>query len=1011
MKKVLIAIFLVVATLFSLCSCSALDQLLPFIEELIGGTGEIESHVYTDFTPAEKELIKKQVGEDIPFIPNDEYYLEEFSSSEERGVNFYTYGNTEDEFIEYRGILSGYQFVGTSRDSYGTTWYVYENNGVFYEIAYYPTEDGDGCIDLYVYVQVESGNQGDDNTTPGGSDDNQGGSDDNQGGNNDNQGGSDDNQGGSQDEKNYTYTGFSDVETELFEEFCEFVIPFIPNDEYYVEEFSSEGWIGINFYAIGNTEADFVLYKGSFSVYTFVESYEDDYGDTWYTYEKDGFYIDIAYYYAYEYGYLVDVYVYTTKQNDDDNGGNNGGNTENHLYTDFTSSEKEIFDEFCGFVIPFIPNDEYYVKAYNIDGEVGINFYSLGNTEADFISYKDSFSAYTFVESYEDDYGDTWYTYEKDGFYIDISYYYYDSEYGYLVDVYVYTSTSNDDDNGGNTENHLYTDFTSSEKAMFNEFCGFVIPFIPNDGYNVEEYTYEDEIGINFYTAGNTSQEFNAYKSLYSGYTFVESYADDYGDTWYTYEKDGFYIDIAYYYYDSEYGYLVDVYVYTTKSNDDDNGGNGGNDVTDLPSDEDGVFDVDFTDATNVKNVTDQGYYLDGCPTTGSPAVLVIPVEFRDVTAASKGYTTEAIKNAFMKNGQCDYYSVYDYYYISSYGQLTLDITVLDYWFKPQYASTYYANATIDYFGEKVFGGDQLIMNEALAYLASRMDLSKFDSDNNGAIDAVVFINTLEIGNEDFYWAYRYWNIYADGNGYYYEYDGVSANDYMWASYQFLYESSDGQDFDDTSAMNTYTYIHEFGHVLGSDDYYDTAGVDHPMDGCDVMDAMKGDHNAFTKFNYGWLTTSRLVVTDTSVTLTLEDFSKNGDTIIIANSWDEKLGAYQEYYIVVYYTSNGLNNPDIGGGYFARDGIVVYHVNATLYSEVYDGETYYDIYNNNTNYSDEYGTKNNLIEFVTSANDTFTYVAGDTLPSVTDDNGNSLGYTFTVDSLDGEYATITFTKR
>jgi hypothetical protein len=113
----------------------------------------------------------------------------------------------------------------------------------------------------------------------------------------------------------------------------------------------------------------------------------------------------------------------------------------------------------------------------------------------------------------------------------------------------------------------------------------------------------------------------------------------------------------------------------------------------------------------------------------------------------------------------------------------------------------------------------------------------------------------------------------------------------------------------------------------------------------------------------------------------------------------------------VYYTENGLNDPDMGGGYFERNGIVVYHVNAELYEEEYDGTTYYDIYNNNTNYSDEYGTKDNLIEFVISNNDTYTYVVGDMLPKVTDDNGDTLGYTFTIDALDEEYATITFTKR
>lgn len=879
MKKALVALLLATIVLFSLCSCSLMEEILPYIEELMNDLNASQEKIYVDFTPSEKALIKKQVGCEIPFIANNEYYLEEYSYSSEKGIHFYTFDNTRSEFEEYRDIIAEYTYVGSHKDSYGCTWYTYENDGVFFEIAYYIVDDMYTCIDLYVYVNVNEGNGG--------------------------------NSGGSNDDNNNPGGG---------------------------------------------------------------------------------------------------------------NSGNQGGEAGNHTYTGFTSTEKETFNEFCGFVIPFIANDEYYVEAYTYEDEVGVNYYTIGNTASEFNAYKSGFSIYTFVESIEDDYGDTWYTYEYKGFYIDIAYYYYDG-YGYLVDVYVYTYTSSDSGNqggnGGNTDSsYLYSSFTSSERNLFNQYFGQVIPFLACDEYYVEEYTYEDEVGINFYTFGNTSSDFNTYRNQFSSYTLVDTYYDDYGDAWYTYYNGAFYVDMSYYE-TEDYGWCVDIYVFTYGSGD--NGGNtgggnsgssGGNSgSSELPTGANGVFDVDFTKAENVKNVTDQGYYLDGCPTTGSPAVLVIPVEFRDVTAASKGYTTTAIMNAFMKNGQCDYYSVYDYYYISSYGQLTLDITVLDYWFRPRYSSSYYANATIDYYGEDILGGDQLIMDEALAYLATIMDLSQFDSDNNGIIDAVVLINTLEIGDTDFEWAYRYWNLYTDKNGYYYEYDEVSANDYLWASYQFLYEAEDGQSFDDTSAMNTYTFIHEFGHVLGADDYYDTAGVGEPMGGRDVMDAMSGDHNAFTKFNYGWLTTSRLVVTDSSVTLTLEDFTKNGDTIIIANSWDEKLGAYQEYYIVVYYTSNGLNDNEKGGGYFARDGIVVYHVNATLYAEDYDGETYYDIYNNNTDYSDDYGTKNNLIEFVLSGNDTYTYIVGDTLPTVTDDNGKTLGYTFTVDDINGEYATLTFTKR
>ena len=237
----------------------------------------------------------------------------------------------------------------------------------------------------------------------------------------------------------------------------------------------------------------------------------------------------------------------------------------------------------------------------------------------------------------------------------------------------------------------------------------------------------------------------------------------------------------------------------------------------------------------------------------------------------------------------------------------------------------------------------------------------------------------------------------------------MSANDYVWASYQFLYETADenGETVYDPTVLNTYTFIHEFAHVLGLEDYYDTEYVSEPMGGLDVMDVMLGDHNAFSKFNLGWITTSRLVVTDSSVTLTLEAFCKGGDTIIIANNWDPTLGAYQEYYVIMYYTNEGLNAGD-DAGYFVRDGIVVYHVNSSLCKEVYDGEIYYDVYNNNTDPSSSYGTEDNLIEYVKSAAGNYTYVEGDTLPTVTDDDGNALSYTFVVDSISSDYATITF---
>ena len=591
---------------------------------------------------------------------------------------------------------------------------------------------------------------------------------------------------------------------------------------------------------------------------------------------------------------------------------------------------------------------------------------------------------------------------------------------------------------GGTTpSSHTYTDFTAEEKGYFTQYIGVQLPFVPNDEYYIDDY-YGNETpnyvyGFNFYTFGNTEAEFTAYRALIAeSFDFQEQYEDEeYGDTWYVYSDGDVVIEVTYYYYEGSW--VIDLYAYSmTLSEEMDEGSSGGtvgggttggttdvdlitNDGKGLPADNggNGYVDVDFTAADKVKDVTDQGYYLDGCPTVGSPAVLVIPVEFKDITAASRGYTIDKIVTAFTGGeGTTDYHSVEEYYKISSYGQLDLDVTVLDTWFRPANNSSYYLDYTIDYYGSEVEAGDQLIINEVLAYLEGEMDLSQFDSDGNGAIDAIVLINTLEIDSDvTMQWAYRYWNIYTDSNDEYYTYDGVYANDYLWASYAFMYETLDDDGYPiytDTTAMNTYTYIHEFGHVLGADDYYDTAGVGSPMDGCDVMDYMLGDHNAFTKFNYGWLTSSRLVVTDTSVTLTIEDFSKNGDTVIIANNWDEDLGAYQEYFIVVYYTNSGLNSGD--AGYFSRDGIIVYRINASLYAEEYYGEVYYDIYNNNTDPSDSYGTEDNLIEFVQSSAGNFTYVEGDTLPTVTLSGGDELVYTFVVDSIGTDSATVTFTK-
>ena len=81
--------------------------------------------------------------------------------------------------------------------------------------------------------------------------------------------------------------------------------------------------------------------------------------------------------------------------------------------------------------------------------------------------------------------------------------------------------------------------------------------------------------------------------------------------------------------------------------------------------------------------------------------------------------------------------------------------------------------------------------------------------------------------------------------------------------------------------------------------------------------------------------------------------------------------------------------------------------------DVDEGTIYYDVYNNNTDVSDEtgYGTLDNLVEFVKPSSKKFVYGVGDSMPTtVKDDYGNSLLYNFTVDAITEDSATITFTK-
>ena len=123
-----------------------------------------------------------------------------------------------------------------------------------------------------------------------------------------------------------------------------------------------------------------------------------------------------------------------------------------HLFADFSKEDKERIQALVGLVIPFIPNNEYYVEEYEDETGPYISFYTFGNTQAEFDAYRELFADYTYDGSEVDEYGDTWYYYSIGDIYVDMSFYLYEDEY--VVSIFIYPMDESDEgeNNPGESE-------------------------------------------------------------------------------------------------------------------------------------------------------------------------------------------------------------------------------------------------------------------------------------------------------------------------------------------------------------------------------------------------------------------------------------------------------------------------------------------------------------------------------------------------------------------------------
>ena len=190
-----------------------------------------------------------------------------------------------------------------------------------------------------------------------------------------------------------------------------------------------------------------------------------------------------------------------------------------------------------------------------------------------------------------------------------------------------------------------------------------------------------------------------------------------------------------------------------------------------------------------------------GLPSTGNIDCLVVPVQFPDTQAITSA-DLEKLNKAF--NGTAadtGWQSVSSYYALSSYNKLNLNY---DIWgvnigtsgnvFTASHDSTYYNNynQTVDV-GDYTYTqyGDEVILLEVLEWLEGQIDLTKYDTNNDGCIDAVYLIYSADVdyqSDSSIYWAYVTW---YSGNR---QFDGIDAYYYLFAGFDFMDEDADRAD-------------------------------------------------------------------------------------------------------------------------------------------------------------------------------------------------------------------------
>lgn len=365
-------------------------------------------------------------------------------------------------------------------------------------------------------------------------------------------------------------------------------------------------------------------------------------------------------------------------------------------------------------------------------------------------------------------------------------------------------------------------------------------------------------------------------------------------------------------------------------------------------------------------------------PSLGDANLLVIPVHL----PGGNEYKTDKVKSDIEKvffgdkdDSSLGFKSVKQYYSEASYGKFNLSGTVTD-WFD--------ATTLVSDVKDITSGTEGTIVNKILrgavdwAGSSQGINLKDFDNNEDGNIDGVYLVyDHLDWTTENYiqhesnpqfdsstlnqaFWNFTYWDFYSESKN-----DEPTTSGFSWSSFDMMYTSycernkNDTPDLSDLSKikLDSHTFIHEFGHLLGLEDYYSSSDSSyHPAGESTMMDQNIGDLDSYSKMLLGWVTpyvvygTSEITITNVSknsgnsvivIPSNYAEISQSVEDAIKGNRIDKfryTFNPFSEYLMIDLYTPDGNNEQDTYGPYvFDRSamankvGVRIYHIDSRIF--------------------------------------------------------------------------------